>query len=145
MNGTLRNNIIMNCNDAGIYLNQAKATKIYHNTLYATTGIEVRFTASTADIANNVTTRIAKRDGGTFTSRTNFIGTNTQLQGIFVNPRLGDYHLRSGTLIQSKGSNLRTTVPQDMCGQSRDTIPDLGAIEYISGSTCPRTVLDSYR
>lgn len=144
-NGVIRNNIIMNCSDAGIYLNRARASQIVHNTLYQTTGIEVRFVTSTATVANNITSRIANRDGGTHTARTNFVGTNAQIQAIFTNPSIGDYHLRNGASILSKGSDLGTSMRKDMCAQSRDSLPDLGAIEYVSGTVCPRQVLEGYR
>ena len=66
--GTMRNNLILHCNDVGIYLNKAADTLLLHNTLYDTTGIDVRFEASTADIRNNlVGSAIRNRDDGAST------------------------------------------------------------------------------
>ena len=69
-NGMMRNNLIVNCPaDVGIYLNAATSTRLYHNTLIDTTGIDVRFPSSTADIRNNlVSGQIRNRDGGTSTA-----------------------------------------------------------------------------
>ena len=49
-NGILRNNLIVNCSDVGIYLNRAQDTLVDHNTLYATAGIDVRFPTSSATL-----------------------------------------------------------------------------------------------
>ena len=45
--GTMRNNIIANCSDVGIYLNRGKDTNILYNTLIATAGIDFRFDTTT--------------------------------------------------------------------------------------------------
>src|SRR6185436_18347654 len=53
-NGTMRNNVIVNCSDVGVYLNQAKGTKLLFNTLIATTGIDFRFAQSSGEARGNV-------------------------------------------------------------------------------------------
>jgi parallel beta-helix repeat protein len=64
--GILRNNVIVGCPDVGIYLNRAAGTIVEHNTLYDTTGIDVRFSASSATLRNNLLSAgIHNRDGGT--------------------------------------------------------------------------------
>jgi len=58
-------NLIANCSDVGIYLNRASGSTLTNNTLYSTLGIDVRFEASNAIIANNLLSgRIKARDGG---------------------------------------------------------------------------------
>ena len=58
-------NLIANCSDVGIYLNRASGSTLTNNTLYSTLGIDVRFEASNAIIANNLLSgRIKERDGG---------------------------------------------------------------------------------
>ena len=87
--GTLRNNVIVNCPaDVGIYLNEAADTRIHDNTLIATTGIDVRFAASTADIRNNlVSGQIRNRDGGTSTQSANLTGiTTTAIRAVVRRP-----------------------------------------------------------
>ena len=39
----MRNNIIVDCSDVGIYLNEGKNTKLYNNTVVNTMGIDARF------------------------------------------------------------------------------------------------------
>lgn len=75
--GVMRNNIIMHCTaDAGIYLNKAKNTKIYNNTLYDNFGIEVRFPGSSADIRNNIISgAVDARDGATITAGSNLVSS----------------------------------------------------------------------
>lgn len=64
--GVMRNNVIALCpQEVGIYLNRAAGTRLYNNLLYETAGIDVRFSASDADIRNNVVSGgIRERDGG---------------------------------------------------------------------------------
>lgn len=65
-NGIMRNNTVVNCSDTGIYLNNSRNTLIQNNTLLMTTGMDVRFPASTATIKHNVLTgAIRLREGGT--------------------------------------------------------------------------------
>jgi hypothetical protein len=52
--GEVRANLIMACSDVGIYLNNAAASIVNDNTLLDTSGIDVRFAASSADIDGNL-------------------------------------------------------------------------------------------
>jgi parallel beta helix pectate lyase-like protein len=139
-NGLMRNNLIVNCpQDVGIYLNKAANTRIYNNTLYNNTGIDVRFTASTADLRNNVLSgAIRNRDGGTSTKAANREGvTLAQLAAWFVNPAGANFGLLDGSQIVNLGQVL-TQVTDDYCGKPRDSAPDLGALEY-NGAVCDTT------
>ncbi len=70
--GVIRNNIVLNCSDVGIYLNRASETLVAHNTLLMTTGIDVRFPTSSATVMNNVLTgSVRERDGGSVQTRDN--------------------------------------------------------------------------
>ena len=63
--GIIRNNIVADCSDVGIYLNESSDTGVYNNTLYNTAGLDVRFATSSADIRNNILSEtINLRDGG---------------------------------------------------------------------------------
>ena len=67
--GVARNNLIAFCSNVGIHLNRAASTKLEHNTLLDTGGIEVRFPESSLDsIGNLVDGPIYRRDGGTIVS-----------------------------------------------------------------------------
>jgi hypothetical protein len=141
--GIMRNNVIVNCPaDVGIYLNKAQGTRIHNNTLYNTTGIDVRFTATSADLRNNLLSgQIRNRDGGASTEGANREGvTPAQFTAWFVNPVGADFSLRDGSQIVDFGQSL-PEVPDDYCGNSRDDgAPDLGAVEYDGDLTCRTTL-----
>jgi parallel beta-helix repeat protein len=62
--GVIQSNLVASCSDAGIYLNSAARSRISHNTLLDTTGIEARFAETTADVKGNlVDGRIVERKG----------------------------------------------------------------------------------
>jgi Right handed beta helix region len=141
--GIMRNNVIVNCPaDVGIYLNKAQGTRIHNNTLYNTTGIDVRFTATSADLRNNLLSgQIRNRDGGVSTEGVNREGvTPAQFAAWFVNPGGADFALRDGSQIVGLGQSL-PEVPDDYCGNSRDDgAPDIGAVEYDGDLTCRTTL-----
>ncbi|UXI68964.1 right-handed parallel beta-helix repeat-containing protein [Tahibacter amnicola] len=137
-NGILRNNLILACNDVGIYLNRAANSRIQHNTLYATTGIDVRFAASTADLRNNVLAGLIRyRDGGTGTSSGNLTQVSTaSFNAWFTDPANADFGLRNGGSLVDLGV-AAPLVTDDLCGAVRsDGQPDIGALEYDPAATC---------
>ena len=72
--GTVRNNVVIDCPDVGVYLNRARDSRIVHNTLLLTRGIDVRFPTSTGLVAGNVLSgRIQPRDGGEAEARNNLV------------------------------------------------------------------------
>ena len=80
--GVIRDNLIVSCGDAGIYLNRAAGSIIEHNTLLDTSGIEVRFPQSSARItANMIDGIITTRDGGNADLQDNLV---SNLLGLFV-------------------------------------------------------------
>jgi len=63
--GEVRANLIVACSDVGIYLNNAAASVVNDNTLIDTSGIDVRFAGSSADVDGNlVDGAIRSRNGG---------------------------------------------------------------------------------
>lgn len=63
--GIIRNNIIINCSDVGIYLNKSYDILIEHNTLLLTSGIDVRFRESSVSVNHNIISgSIRSREGG---------------------------------------------------------------------------------
>lgn len=126
--GIMRNNLIMNCNDAGIYLNRSAGTKLYNNTLYKTMGIDIRFKESDAAIVNNLSTgRFKNRDGGKSRLENNII--DPDFRGWFVQPATGNYSLNSDGKGLIDAGRLLPEIFEDICGRPRDNVPDLGALE----------------
>ena len=129
--GILRNNIIANCPDVGIYLSEAADTLVQHNTLYDTAGIDVRFGPSTATLEGNILDgRIRERDGGTA-----LLGDNLEYFGGFSatyrDPDNFDFRVASGADIADLGLS---TPEVDFCWKLRTQGADAGAVEV--GSDC---------
>jgi parallel beta-helix repeat protein len=51
--GTISGNVIAHCNDFGIYINQANQSRIEHNKLINTYGIDIRYPTSSAILLDN--------------------------------------------------------------------------------------------
>jgi hypothetical protein len=131
-NGTMRNNIILACNDDSIYLNKAANSRIFNNILYDTRGIDVRFAESSGDIRNNILSgSIVLRDGATSERRNNVIvATPIQFSTWFPNPGRGDFTLINRNFFVDKGEDVPGLV-DDFCGNERRAgPPDVGAIEF---------------
>lgn len=141
-NGIIRNNVIMYCKDAGIYLNKSTDTKILHNLLYKTMGIDVRYPQSSAQIENNIlTSRVSNRDGGTSLLNNNIIlekgfFKSHDFSESYINPDLADFSLKTNKIIIEKGIP-SDNLFEDICGNSRNSAPDIGPFEYINLKACP--------
>lgn len=136
--GIMRNNIVANCSDVGIYLNRAKDTSLLFNTLIRTHGIDVRFPSSSATVHGNLLAgRIHARDGGHFTATDNMDRMiSGRLEDWYQNPDAGDLRLKSTptALLGKAGTDLQITT--DYCGRPRKTPLDIGALQSSLGS-CP--------
>jgi hypothetical protein len=132
-NGVMRNNIIANCSDVGIYINKGKDVRIINNTLIGTTGIDVRFAESTAVVSNNIVEgRIRERDGGSATQSNNL----DQLSPVdfFADALNLNFAAVDVTVLLDAGR--AEMVEFDYCAKTRDAVLDIGAIEYSVGSAC---------
>jgi hypothetical protein len=135
--GRIENNLIVGCSDVGVYLNKAADSLILTNTLYATSGIDVRFEASSATLIGNVMDgRIRERDGGTATLGTNW--TELDLTSVFVDPAGMDFALASDPGLVDALTPVEG-LERDFCGAARDDAPDGGAFEYGAGALCDAT------
>ncbi|MCP4602892.1 MAG: PE-PGRS family protein [Proteobacteria bacterium] len=140
--GIMRNNIIANCpTDVCIYLNESQDTKIYNNTLYNCTGIDVRFASSNADVKNNILMgRIREREQGTVSLGTNLESLSADdFAAWFTDPANFDFTLLDGTTFVDLGENL-AEVSDDFCANDRDDgLNDMGAVEYDGDGICDTT------
>jgi len=140
--GILRDNLIVNCSDVGVYLNEAWNCQVHGNTLYDTSGIDVRFVASVVDLRDNLVSGLIRiRDGGTMTVGSNIdqIG-NGPFQSWFKNPARYDFALvGDGSSFVDKGEVV-AALAGDFCGGARDATPDIGAVEY-DADVCDTTAV----
>ena len=70
--GIIRSNVVVGCNDVGIYLRRAENARIERNMLIATRGIDARFNTTSALISGNIFDgRLMTWSGATATSEAN--------------------------------------------------------------------------
>ncbi len=142
-NGVMRNNVIVSCPaDVGIYVNECAGCRVLHNTLYRTSGIDVRFAASSVEVRGNVLSgRVRARDGATLDANGNLeMVSDTQLEAWFEAPAIGDLTLVDGSAFVDQGVP-SADVTDDFCGNDRDDgRPDLGAVEYDGDGPCDTTM-----
>ncbi|WP_233166338.1 chondroitinase-B domain-containing protein [Archangium sp. Cb G35] len=135
--GVIRNNVIINCSDVGIYLNKAANTKVLFNTLISTTGVDFRFASTTGEAHGNVlSSAIRVRDSGSFTAGTNMMNVATGTWTTWYQaPLSGDLRLK-GSVSQLLGAaEARATVTDDFCARPRPSggAYTLGALEHSLG------------
>lgn len=134
----MRNNIILHCNDVGIYSQTAKDVTINNNILYHTAGIDVRFPQSKAEVYNNVMNgKIRERDGALSHQTNNFIaplsywtGKNS-LKAVYAAPESGDFTLVNPEPLLDHSVNARRSAGNfsDYCGNPiKNGTAYLGAI-----------------
>jgi hypothetical protein len=134
--GILEANLIAACSDDGIYLNNAAASKLVHNTLIDTGGIQVRFAGSSADIVGNlVDGDIRGRDGALLRIADNlstpiamlYMGYHPQ-RDLFVDAPGFDFRWRDGPQVRYKVKENGA----DLCGAERRPSPAYGAFDDIA-------------
>jgi parallel beta-helix repeat protein len=134
--GTMRNNIVVNCSDVGVYLNRAANSSLLHNTLVATTGIDFRFSTTSGEARGNVlTSQIRDRDGATHVAADNLEDVSlATFQAMYLDPLAGDLRA-SGSLAALIGQAPAIAgVSDDYCARDRGGAPnDLGALEHVLG------------
>lgn len=134
-NGTMRNNIVMNCPDVGIFLNKSKDARLYNNTLVATAGLDGMFAETSALIENNfVAGKIRARRDALFTEDNNISDSLLSAAKLeFTDPSHGDLSVKSGGALLMEGE-LPPGVETDFCGNPRTpSSAKIGAIAYGSG------------
>lgn len=134
--GVLRNNVIVNCSDVGVYLNLAADTQVLFNTLIGTAGIDFRF-ASTSGVAdgNLLSGVIRARDGAAFTAGTNAENVTVEtFTAVYAAPLSGDLRVAGDVSAWTSAGAARPDVPEDYCLRDRPGVTaTLGALEHSLG------------
>ncbi|MDB5963430.1 MAG: hypothetical protein JWP59_4724 [Massilia sp.] len=135
--GVIRANLIASCSDVGIYLNSAADSKLTHNTLVDTGGIDVRFPASSATLEGNlIDGPIRGRDGGLVRENDNrstppayaYLGYHP-LRSLFRAPAEFDFSWQGGPAAAPRRAGAATAAPADLCAATRAAPPAYGAFE----------------
>ncbi|MBX3206034.1 MAG: right-handed parallel beta-helix repeat-containing protein [Labilithrix sp.] len=133
--GTMRNNVIANCSALGIYINRGKDTKVLHNTLIATSGVDFRYETTTGESRGNVLTGIVRnRDGSTHTAANDLPNiAQATFEAMYTAPLVGDLR-KKGDLSALLGKGpANPDVPNDYCARTRGGAWDLGALQHSLG------------
>lgn len=141
--GVMRNNVIVNCSDVGIYLNESANTKVLYNTLIATSGIDFDFTTTTGEAVGNVlagTIRNTRR-GATGTKANNLENVPAAMfTSWYADPLNGDLSVIGDVSTLIGAGPARPEVLDDYCARTRPTtMVTLGALEHSLGA-CSTTM-----
>lgn len=135
--GTIRNNVIANCSDVGIYLNKARSTQVLFNTLISTSGVDFRYASSTGSAHGNVMSgTVRARDTGTFTAGTNQLNVSSAtFTGWYQDPLKGNLTIKGNVSSLVGAAAARAEVVDDFCGRPRPAqgLYTLGALEHSLG------------
>ncbi len=141
--GVMRNNIIVNCSDVGIYLNKAANTKLLYNTLIATAGIDFRYTTSTGEAVGNVLAGQinATREGATGTKANNLeMVPAAMFTSWYAAPLDGDLAVIGDVSSLVGAGPARSEVVEDYCARTRPAgMVTLGALEHSLGACATTT------
>ena len=138
--GIIRNNIIMRCNDAAVYINKGMNCKIYNNTVFeCELTIQLRFPESSGYVRNNLVKRSAGnsaeaivrlRDGATFlANQSNLPASNVDFIAATGTYAQLNLRLSSTSAAVDAGVDVGSDVPMDFEGQTRP-----GGITYDVGA-----------
>ena len=136
--GIIRNNIIANCSDVGVYLNRAKDSKVLYNTLIETTGIDFRYETTTGEAIGNVLTAVIRsRNGAPAPSM--IANLENVLLGEFEmwyrDPLVGDLEVTGNVDALLGMGPAHAQVTDDYCGRTRPASGlALGAVEHSLGA-----------
>ena len=133
--GVIRSNLVASCSDDGIYLNNAAASKLVHNSLVDTGGIDVRFAASSADIEGNLVDGDIRGRAGAVLRLDDNRSTPIALLYLGYHPARGPFRAPEALDFQWRGEVPRRAAPAtltpDLCGSTRPATPAYGAFEDI--------------
>jgi parallel beta-helix repeat protein len=130
--GVVRDNLIASCSDAGIYLNSASASRVEHNTVLDTAGIDVRFPTSSAELEGNLVDGAIRArndavlhlgDNRSTAPAWSYLGRHP-VRALFRDPDSGDLGWRDGAPRAA-----RPAARPDLCGRARAASPAYGAFE----------------
>ncbi len=136
--GLMAGNLVASCSDAGIYVNRASRTRLEHNTLVDTAGVQIRFPESAVRYERNlIDSGVLVRDGAIAVGRDNrlecfsgaFLGLRP-VRRLWVDAGAVDLRWRSAPPVAASSGG--TPVAADLCGQPRGPLAIPGATDDIA-------------
>jgi parallel beta-helix repeat protein len=104
--GVIKNNVVLNCSDAGIYLKKASDSKVFHNTLINTLGIDAQLAPTSAIVENNYVGGVIHARKGASIQRSNNITSAwgwvpyAETIAKYGVRRVSDYHVKYPSIIK---------------------------------------------
>lgn len=137
LDGVMRNNLIVNCSDVGVYLNRASNTRLLFNTLIDTNGVDFRFVTTSGLAQGNLLGSVVRsRDQGTFSSVDNLQGVSSAtFSAAYKHPATGDLTVQGDVSSWVGRAAAHAQVTEDYCGRARPAGPwSYGALEHALGA-----------
>lgn len=128
--GIIRDNLIVGCSDAGIYLNRSARSVVDHNTLLDTAGVQARTIETSGRVTSNIVDSVIRARGGArlegWDNQTDsllglYLGSHPQ-RGWFRDPATLDLRWQHEPGPVSEPSN-----QADLCGVARTPLAPPGA------------------
>lgn len=133
--GTMRANLVASCSDAAIYINSGAATRIVHNTLLDSAGVQLRYPQTAATMEGNlVDGAVSVRNDAQLRGSDNRLGA-LALSYLGVHPARSlfaaplEYDLRWRDEAPRRAAQPDTQAQADLCGAQRPAAPAYGAFE----------------
>lgn len=132
----IASNLVASCSDDGLYLNNAARSRVFHNTVIGTAGIDLRFAATSADVEGNLIDGAIRLRNGALARAADNRTTPIGYRYIGYRPNGGWFASRDGnSLAWIDAAPRREPVgaaPADLCGAARPARPAYGAFEDFS-------------
>ncbi|MGR5237545.1 chondroitinase-B domain-containing protein [Vibrio alfacsensis] len=141
-NVVVKNNIVMHCNDVGLYVNKGKNSYIHNNIFYNTFGLDLRFPQTSGKVFNNVLNgKLRHRENASSLVFNNkimsldyFTGEN-KMQEIYRSPSIGNFSIiDADSLVIDPMQELNLVNKKDFCDKDSGEIYMAGAVQ--SNSFC---------
>jgi hypothetical protein len=139
--GLMAGNLIMSCSDEGVYVNRSARSRLLHNTVLDTAGIDIRYPESTAQVSGNlIDGPLRVRDGAILDEGKNLSSEPWMLylgwhgvRGLFADAGALDLRFVS----EPPRTDLVLAQP-DLCGRPWGNPAALGAFEDFAACRRPR-------